>query len=56
MKYMMFRHPVQLFKQIPLGIKMFMAGSLKLLPHKIKNLKKYHKMVKKTLLDKENVK
>lgn len=56
MKYMMFRHPIQLFKQIPMGIKMLMNGSLKIFPHKIKGLKKYHKMVKKALHDKEDLK
>lgn len=49
MQYMMFNHPVDMIKQVPLGMKMFMEGSMPLMPHKIKKMKEFKKIVKKAL-------
>lgn len=45
MKYMMFNHTVDLMKQIPLGTQMMLDGSMPLMPHKIKNLTDFNKIV-----------
>jgi heterodisulfide reductase subunit C len=44
-KYFMFNHPVALMKQAPTGMKMMAAGSMPILPHKVKNLKDFNKIV-----------
>lgn len=45
LQYMLFNHPVNLVKQVPLGMKMMMAGAMPLLPHKVKNRKEYNSIV-----------
>jgi heterodisulfide reductase subunit C len=45
LKYMTFNHPMALVKQMPLGMRMMMQGAMPLLPHKIKKLDKFHKIV-----------
>ena len=53
-KYMMLRHPFNLIKQIPLGLKMLKSGALPLLPHKVKNVRKFKKMVNRAISNKED--
>lgn len=45
LKYLLFRHPVSLIKQIPVGTRMMFSGAMPLLPHKIRNRKQYNKLV-----------
>lgn len=45
LKYLMLNHPVDLVKQMPLGMKMFMDGALPIFPHKIKKLNEFEKIV-----------
>lgn len=52
-KYMMLRHPVNLLKQVPLGFRLLKSGALPLLPHKVKNIKKFRKMVNRAISIKE---
>jgi heterodisulfide reductase subunit C len=47
LQYMTFNHPVDLMMKMPLGMKMFMEGSMPLMPHKIKKMKEFNKIVKK---------
>ena len=42
---MTFNHPVALIKKMPLGMQMMMAGAMPLMPHKIKKLKEFNKIV-----------
>lgn len=44
-KYFLFNHPVALVKQMPLGMKMMAAGTMPLMPHKIKKLKEFNAIV-----------
>jgi heterodisulfide reductase subunit C len=45
MKYMMFHHPGQLFAQSGLGIDMMRKGRMPILPHSVRGLESFHKMV-----------
>lgn len=45
MKYLMFNHPGALIKQMPMGMHMFMEGALPVMPHKIKKLNEFKKIV-----------
>jgi len=45
LKYLMFNHPVDLMKKMPLGMHMFMEGAMPIFPHKIKKLKEFEKII-----------
>jgi len=45
LKYLMFNHPVDLMKQMPVGMQMFMEGALPVFPHKIKKLDDFEKII-----------
>lgn len=49
MKYMTFNHTADLIKQTPVGLKMMMSGSLPVLPHKIKKLNEFKKIVDRAI-------
>jgi len=56
LKYLMLNHPGDLIRQMPLGIKMFMDGALPVLPHKIKNLNAFEKIISHAIkLEKEEL-
>lgn len=48
-RYLLFYHPVNLVKQVPVGIKMLMSGAMPILPHKIKDRSGLGKMVKRSI-------
>jgi heterodisulfide reductase subunit C len=45
LKYYTFNHPMALVKQMPLGAKMMLAGSMPLFPHKIQKMDSFRKIV-----------
>jgi heterodisulfide reductase subunit C len=49
LKYMMFNHTVALIKQMPVGMKMMMSGSMPIFPHKIKNRKDFEKIIARAI-------
>lgn len=49
LQYMLFHKPFELLKQAPVGIQMLKAGQLPLLPHKVKDLDGFSKMVHRAL-------
>jgi heterodisulfide reductase subunit C len=53
LKYYTFNHPMSLVKQMPLGMKMMLNGSMPLLPHKIKNRDSFRKIVEHALQTEE---
>jgi heterodisulfide reductase subunit C len=50
LKYMLFRHPLELMKQVPRGINMMISGSLYLFPHHINNGKIFRKLTDHALM------
>jgi len=52
-RYLLLRHPLQMLKQLPLGIKMILNGYLKIFPHKIRDLTSFRRMAHSALKSKE---
>jgi heterodisulfide reductase subunit C len=49
MKYMLANQPVNLMKQIPVGMRMMAEGSMPLMPHQVKQKESFYKIVNKAI-------
>ncbi len=49
MRYMMFKHPIQMLKQTGLGLRMMGKGRMPLFSHKVRDKEGYSRMVEKAL-------